>query len=230
MQLISKTTPPKTGCAVADSRPRRIALAAGIALALLLAGGPSRAADEPRAMLSLYAGQGVDANLPDMPGKWLRGALRYDPSYFAAIGWHAATDPPSWLAAFGDALGASQVATGWEVIGVKHHGLQENGELDLAWLIRVPPAVWGALRMRFGFGIGASYALGTPRYEDGPRFAPARRYRLQQYNAYELDWSVGDHSAWSVVTRIHHRSGVFGLVAPPRVGSNFVTLGVRWQY
>jgi hypothetical protein len=42
---------------------------------------------------------------------------------------------------------------------------------------------------RFGLGIGLSYALGTPSYEDGPSDDPARRYKLQNFNNYELAFS-----------------------------------------
>jgi hypothetical protein len=34
---------------------------------------------------------------------------------------------------------------------------------------------------------------------------------------------------WSVFARIHHRSGIFGLLSDAR-GSNFVGLGVRLRY
>jgi hypothetical protein len=32
------------------------------------------------------------------------------------------------------------------------------------------------------------------------------------------------------VTRIHHRSGVYGLIAPSGVGSNFVVAGLRYKF
>jgi 2-polyprenyl-3-methyl-5-hydroxy-6-metoxy-1,4-benzoquinol methylase len=31
----------------------------------------------------------------------------------------------------------------------------------------------------------------------------------------------------SVFLRLHHRSGVYGLIAPQHVGSNFITIGLR---
>jgi hypothetical protein len=84
--------------------------------------------------------------------------------------------------------------------------------------------------LRAGFSIGASYAFGTPSYEDGPKSDPDKRYRFQNYNAYEIEWGVKRFPAVSLVTRLHHRSGAYGLIAPRRVGSNFVTAGVRWEW
>lgn len=34
----------------------------------------------------------------------------------------------------------------------------------------------------------------------------------------------------SVITRVHHRSGVYGLIAPQRVGSNFMVFGIRYKF
>jgi hypothetical protein len=34
----------------------------------------------------------------------------------------------------------------------------------------------------------------------------------------------------SITTRIHHRCGFYGVIAPRRVGSNFVAVGVRYQF
>jgi hypothetical protein len=31
----------------------------------------------------------------------------------------------------------------------------------------------------------------------------------------------------SLFLRLHHRSGVYGLIAPQHVGSNFITFGLR---
>ena len=43
----------------------------------------------------------------------------------------------------------------------------------------------------------------------------------------ENHWRLADSDKWSVVLRVHHRSGVYGLVAPRNVGSNFLAVGVE---
>jgi hypothetical protein len=47
--------------------------------------------------------------------------------------------------------------------------------------------------------------------------------------AFEIDFGRSD-SKWSVPVRIHHRSGVYGLIAPRKVGSNFITIGLRRDF
>ena len=83
------------------------------------------------------------------------------------------------------------------------------------------------LSMAFGPGLLAGCAADLP--EDGSDDDPERRYKLQNYNAYELEWGLAASDRVSLVTRIHHRSGIFGLVAPPHVGSNFLAIGLRYR-
>jgi hypothetical protein len=75
-----------------------------------------------------------------------------------------------------------------------------------------------------------SYAFGTPVYEDGPKNEPDRHYRLQMLALFEVEWRLRDVENVSLVTRIHHRSGVYGLIAPRHVGSNFLAAGLRFQF
>ncbi len=178
--------------------------------------------------LTLYAGQGVDADLLEVPGRLLQGDLDYEGSYFSAVGYGMPLPPPRVLKSLLGWL-VDEPYTGMEFISVKHWGLQNNWEADLAYVIGTPAAEIGPLRVRFNFALGLSYAFGTPSYEDGPIDDPDRRYRFQNYNAYELVWGLVDLPRVHLVTRIHHRSGIYGLIAPRHVGSNFVTLGLRFD-
>jgi hypothetical protein len=180
--------------------------------------------------MTLYLGQGVDSDLTPLPSRLLRNELIYDESYFAAVGWIRRGTTPDWLARGGQALLGVSPESGSELILVKHWGLQSNGEINLAWRIGTPPAHLGLLALQANFAIGLSWAMGTPSYEDGSLADPERRYRLQNYNAYEIAWWHREHPRWQLATRIHHRSGIYGLIAPRRVGSNFMTVGVRYRY
>jgi hypothetical protein len=184
----------------------------------------------PTSTMTLYRGHGVDSDLLQLPKAIVTNSLSYQPSYFIGIGYQRGTPTPRFIEWPLDALGAGNVTTAWELVGVRHWGLQRNSELNVAYTIRTPHAHLGPIRARIGFSLGLSYAFGEPTFEDGPKHDPDRRYRLQNYNAYEIEWSTRGNEHVAIVTRIHHRSGVYGLIAPRRVGSNFVTTGIRYQW
>jgi hypothetical protein len=190
-------------------------------------------AQAPRRWLdsvSAYAGQGVDLNLREFPRAAFEGDLRGESTYFAGIGLaHSfGTLGRSFEVVRGSAL--ENVQHGYELLLLKHHGLQENAEIGVAYMLRTPDAALGQLHVNAGFGVGISHALGSPTYEDGPRDDPERRYRTQLLLLIEGEWRWGAESHWSLVTRIHHRSGAYGTIAPRFVGSNFVVAGVRYRF
>ncbi|HEY0721979.1 MAG TPA: hypothetical protein VGE50_12085 [Gammaproteobacteria bacterium] len=202
-------------------RYKRVLLAA---LALLIS--PNIFADS----LSVYTAQGIDTNLLSIPGRILTNDLTFEQSYFVGLGYLTSIQTPEVLSQVGSFLGASYVTSDIEFVGVKHHGMQENYETDIAYSVHLPPAELWFLSVRFGAAMGLSYAWGTPSYEDGPEGNPERRYRLQNFNNYELEWRHREAQHFSFVTRIHHRSGMYGVIAPRHVGSNFFTLGLRYAY
>jgi len=185
---------------------------------------------EERADITIYRGQGVDANLLDVLPKLAKGTLDYDPTFFTGAAWHVPLATPGWMQSFFSWLGAPGTKTGVEMIAVKHEGLQENWEADVAYVFRFAPFRFWGISVRGGVGFGLSEAFGTPTYEDGPRGNRERRYKFQNYDAYELDWRLDSAPRWALVTRIHHRSGIFGVIAPRYVGSNFLAVGVRYAY
>jgi hypothetical protein len=168
---------------------------------------------------SAYAGHGADHDLPGLPTAIVRGPIRWEDARFVGVG-------------AGREIGslADSFHYGYEVILLKHHGLQHNGELGAAWTLRAPPLQWGPVGVDFMAGAGASYALGRPTYEDGPVDNPSRRYRLQFLALFELQWRLAQVEHWSLVTRVHHRSGIYGIVAPRHVGSNFLVAGIRYHF
>ncbi|HEX7036739.1 MAG TPA: hypothetical protein VF210_13250 [Pseudomonadales bacterium] len=200
-----------------------------LATLLLLTAIPAAHAEQAvsRHSLTLYHGHGVDEDLLELPGDLVRGSVEWDESYFTALGYRYGTITPRPLARLFDWVHMGDATTGIELVAVKHRGLQSNWEADFAYAIRSPYAALGPVCVRFGFSLGVSYAFGTPSYEDGPVDDPEERYRFQNYNAYELEWGLSRFPRVSLVTRVHHRSGVYGLIAPRRVGSNFISLGLR---
>jgi hypothetical protein len=187
----------------------------------------AHALDRDAPAFFIYRGQGVDSDLLQMPEYLITGDLIFEPSYLTALGFIWPLRTPGPIQAMFDGFRVPDTRTGVETIVVKHDGLQDNWEADLAYMLRFRGWEAGGLTVRPGFAIGLSYAFGTPSYEDGPKGDPERRYRFQSFQAYEFEWGLKDHGRAALITGVHHRSGMYGLIAPRRVGSNFVTLGVR---
>jgi len=199
----------------------------------LLATAAATAATDPPAtphQITVYAGQGADLNLLEVPRAILTGDLERESSFFAgaSYGRTYGTLAGSWPALSGSVLGSLQ--HGYEVILLQHHGRQSNAELAAGYLLRTPDAALGPVRVNFAAGVGVSHAFGTPTYEDPPDNDPTRRYRTQLLALFELEWKLAAAPAWALVTRVHHRSGVYGLIAPRHVGSNFIVAGLRYRF
>jgi hypothetical protein len=196
-------------------------------LAIVLTAHAHALDGSPRA-ISLYWGQGVDSDLLELPGDFLNNELIYEASYLTALSYLKPLPTPAPLQSVFDWLYLPGTRTALEGIVVKHYGLQDNWEANLAYYLQFRGWDLGPITARPGVGIGLSYALGTPSYEDGPIDDPDRRYRFQSFQAYEIEWSVRQSGRIALFTRIHHRSGIYGVIAPRRVGSNFVTAGLRF--
>ena len=179
---------------------------------------------------TVYGGQGANHNLLQLPGRIIKADLDWEKSYFTAIclGKTRGTLGRSFDI-FRDTMFES-IRHGPEIVLVKHHGLQSNAEIGAANMWRTTDLQLGELGVNFAAGAGLSYALGTPTYEDGPENDPARRYRLQFLALFEFEWSLRGSNELSLVTRVHHRSGVYGLIAPRHVGSNFLAVGMRYKF
>ncbi len=211
---------------------RRASALLVLALALnagaVQAGTPS--ADGVFDSVSVYAGQGADHNLWELPGLVISGRLDWDKSYFTALGLGKDRGTLGQSVASFQSTPFASFRHGYEMVLVQHRGLQDNAELGAAYILRTPDLQMGSLGVNFAAGAGLSYALATPSYEDGPKDDPERRYRLQLLALFELEWRLRGFEKLSIAARVHHRSGVFGLIAPQYVGSNFLALGVRYKF
>lgn len=180
--------------------------------------------------VSVYAGQGANHNLREMPRVIIEGNVDWDKTYFGAVGIG------KLRGTLGQSIGSLEgtvfgsILHGHEAVFVKHSGLQSNGEVGVAYMLKTPDLQLGELGVNFGAGAGLSYALGFPGYEDGPVNDPGRRYHLQLLALFDLEWRIASLDSLSIVTRVHHRSGVYGLIAPRHVGSNFLAVGIRYRF
>jgi hypothetical protein len=179
--------------------------------------------------LSFYLGQGVDSNLRELPSQIVDESLPWDRTYFAGVGASWERFFPASVATALEPVSLDRATWGFEVVGVQHWGLQDVFELAGLVILRSPFSALGPYRARAGVGMGFSYTFGRPTYEDGPLTGDrSRRYPFQHYTAFEFEAGTGSGSSpWTIVFRIHHRSGLYGAIAPKNVGSNFVAFALR---
>jgi len=116
----------------------------------------------------------------------------------------------------------------------RYFGLQHDYETDLALLLRSPQLpLFAGLSVNFAAGEGMSYAFTLPEYEgivaaEGTGTAGPRRFL--DYMAYEAELSAEQLKNWHVLFNVHHRSGIWGVIAPHRTGANYVGGGIRADF
>jgi hypothetical protein len=110
----------------------------------------------------------------------------------------------------------------------QYFGDQTNAEIGAYLMFRTGWAPLPAqVQANFAIGLGISYAFSAPDLEIAA--SDGRKYLTQAQVPVEIEWwhpAFGDR-ATLLLPRIHHRSGMFGVIAPSGVGSNFVGAGLR---
>ncbi|WP_372616714.1 hypothetical protein [Falsiroseomonas sp.] len=109
----------------------------------------------------------------------------------------------------------------------QHFGLQRHAEASLAllWRSRELRLPFSAMQLNLAVAEGLSYALSRPTYEGVVNERSPQKFL--NYLAFEAEFSHPDWPGVSLVPRLHHRSGIFGLIAPQGSGSDFLGIGVR---
>ena len=111
---------------------------------------------------------------------------------------------------------------------VQHFGIQDHEEFNLALVLRWLPFPWDSyLDTSFAAGDGLSYATEVPEIESERHDGEATR--LLNYLMFELAFNLPQLPRWSLITRIHHRSGIFGLFDGVHGGSNAVCVGLKYH-
>lgn len=110
----------------------------------------------------------------------------------------------------------------------KHFGRQKHLEFNALPVIRWLPFPWDAyIDTSLAAGAGPSYALETPEIEAiGVSHTP----KLLGYLMFELAFSLPSSPKWSLVARVHHRSGANGLFGNRLDASNAVGFGIQYRY
>jgi hypothetical protein len=173
----------------------------------------------------LYSAKGVAANLREIPGAIFD--LPTQETYLYAVG----TFVPYDLNILKD---SDHFVWGISAIVAKHSGMQSNWELDGALTLKYQELFPDNryFNSDLAFGIGLSYAFDTPYYEEpyinddgSPEY-----YKLQSFLHFDIEVYSPKLEKVHLLFRVHHRSGIYGLVAPPHVGSNFVGGGLIYYF
>jgi len=113
----------------------------------------------------------------------------------------------------------------WELQFGKHLGIQDHVETNALFLLRWHVFPWNHfLKTSFAVGDGLSYAWGRPEVEV---IESDSSTRLLNYLLFEFCFTLDWDPPLSLVFRIHHRSGVFGLFNGTHGGSNYIGGGFR---
>lgn len=180
-------------------------------LALILSARP--AAAENKWYLTLYGGQGADSDL----GEMLTFQADFKNVYLLALAVERG------LYTYKDKLRFEV-----EGIVVKYFGRQENAEFDALVIARWLDFPWNNhLQTTFAVGDGLSVATEVPEFEKERR--NGNTAQVLNYLMFELTFGLPQLPRWSLITRIHHRSGMFGLFDGVHGAFNSLCFGLRYE-
>ena len=126
-------------------------------------------------------------------------------------------------------LGPYQPRLNYEVEGqiVKHFSIQNHWEFNALGVLRWEPFWWDRfIETSAAFGLGASYATDIPEAEVR---IEGDSQRWMAYWMMEVALSHPQAPNIALITRIHHRSEVFGLIADEG-GSNSLAVGLKVNF
>ncbi len=207
--------------------PEFLCIFAGAAcLGLGLLGGPAAAQGIERQWhLTAYGSQWVNADLLEIPERSLTGSLTSEDAYFVGAGLSRVIVPSISIPLPGTdfAFHGNRIELEGQVL--RHFSDQSHWEGTIALMFRTGEIpLFGGLSVNLAFGEGLSYASERPNLEGSFRVEPTR---FLNYLAFEAEFSHASLPGVYFVPRVHHRSGIFGLIAPKESGSNFIGAGIR---
>lgn len=204
--------------AAAHLRPG--ALRVGVALLAVLCGqalpgAPARGDEGPGPWaVTVFGGPGTDGGIEEIPG-W---RARYRDAYLLAIA------PSRELRPVGD-----HMVLGAEVQVARYYHEEDHAELNGLLTLRWLPFPWDHyLDTSVAVGEGVSWASHVPDIEETR--SPEVTSKLLNYLLLELAFALPAEPRWSLVLRLHHRSGARGVFNGVRRGSNTHAVGIRYRF
>ena len=174
--------------------------------------------------LSLYIGRYADANLLTIVPKIVTGDLDIKSPTILSVGYFRDFYSFS-LFEYSDKV---RLGLGGTLSTHSFDNLEITGDISLTLMRFLPENRY--VDMDFMVAIGLSYIFGEIDYEDGPKDNPDKKYHFQNNDIFQLNIYSPRWTRFKTFIRLHHRSGVYGLIAPRHVGSNFLGAGVSWSF
>jgi len=188
-------------------------LLASLAVLVVVLSAPRPGLAQSDWSVSLYGGQWIGAGNGDMIH------FRIRETYLVGLGLMYEFDesPPHMR---------------WELEGqiLQHAGLQDHTEFALDIGLRWVTFPWDQwVDTSAALAVGLSYATEEPALElkENPETGATQ---LLHYLVFEIAVAPPGESRWSLVARLHHRSGVWGLFDGVGSASNFFMLGLRYRF
>lgn len=180
---------------------------------------------------TLYGDIWAHTDLLTLPLDSVKGTLRTDRAYYTGVGLGYALIPSFFVPVPFCTCGVNGFRLEVEGQIGKNFGLQDHFESVLALLIRSPqfPLLAG-FSANVAIGEGVSYAYSLPKFEgsvaaEGTAAAGPRKFL--NYLAFEMEFSHEQIKNWHLLLNVHHRSGIWGVIAPHHTGANYIGGGIR---
>ena len=111
----------------------------------------------------------------------------------------------------------------------KHFAGQHHWEFNALVVARWLRFPWNdTVKTSFAIGEGLSLATETSVFEE--KYHGEETNTFLNYLMFEFDFALPHNPRWSLVTRLHHRSGVYGLFNGVDGASNALGLGIRYHF
>ena len=127
-------------------------------------------------------------------------------------------------------IGSYKNSFNFEIEGqvAQHFGDQDHTEINGAFVTRWSVFPWDRfIDTSFAVGEGLSLATEIPQIEKRNHDHASQ---FLNYLMFEIALALPNNPNWSVITRLHHRSGVFGLFDNVTGASNALGVGCKYTF
>lgn len=178
--------------------------------------------------LGVAQSQWAETRLPYFPYNAATGNLRFKDAHITSLlGSKTLGDVQTQLGPLGLRSFQFEAEGGLHF----HSGLQDHTEVSMGIMTRTPILQKWNGHTTLGWANGFSYALEAPKFERGPDGTRGQdTVPFQYYMGFELSHQPQNWDNIEVFTRLHHRSGIYGVISPDKTGSNYLGLGIRYTF
>jgi hypothetical protein len=111
---------------------------------------------------------------------------------------------------------------------MRHSGVQRYWEFDGAIIARWLSFPWDRY-VDTSFAVGEGFSIASEKSELEQRLHEESS-RFLNYLLFEFTFAHPEYKALSLVTRLHHRSGIRGLINDVHGASNSMAVGLRYEF